>query len=162
MDWSYGGRGAEMLWNVTVKSKTHTSFRRPAWKLSYIMKKICFLSISCLSMEGVEFGCDSNSCLVFLVLLQWKEGGQKNLELLFIISQTQKTEIHLLLSYNLVNNLTKAIFSFLIILVYRFFSFIFKMQRNILHFWSRDNNYYFYTGVLVCQSFVIVQGTAQD
>lgn len=80
------------------------------------MKKICFLSISCLSIEGVESGCDSNPYLVFLVL-KWKEGGQKNSELLFIISQTQKTEIHLLLPYNLVKNLTKAIFSFLIILV---------------------------------------------
>lgn len=89
MDWSHSGR---MLWNVTVKSKAHTLFRHPIWKFSYIIKKPRFLSFSCLSIESVDFGCDSNSCLVFQLLLQLKKRGQKNSELLFIVSGPWKTE----------------------------------------------------------------------
>lgn len=132
------------------------------------MKKTCFLSISCLSMEGVEFGCDSNPCLVFLVLLQLKERGQKQLRT--SACNFRNTKDRKILQNCLFIKKIIQLKPFLFFL--NNFSFIvfppFLKCRGIFCSFSKVLlvkgiiMIIFSIGALVSQSFVIIHGTAQD
>lgn len=127
-----------MLWNVTVKSATHTSFRHSPWKLSYIMKKKC-ASCPLVVCQWKVLNLDVILTLVWSSLSScyWGEKrGQKNSDLVSIISWSQKRENLSIFSDNLVNDFIKAIFFFFHNFSFIVFFSIFKMQRNILLFFK--------------------------